>query len=374
ADQRGGGGQRGVGRGGRAVQRDQCAAVRAGAGGGGAVHGRNGNRERTAAPHPGEVVPGDESGAALRPGAEAEVRPLLRCRAAPGADRLGIVIEIRDLTKSFGRTAALDRLSFTAEPGRVTGFLGPNGAGKSTTLRLLLGLDRPDSGSALVFGGRYAGLRYPLRRVGSLIDADAVDGARRAGDHLRWLARSNRIGAHRVTEVLDLVGLGGAARRRVSGFSLGMRCRLGIAAALLGDPEVLVLDEPANGLDADDIRWLRGLLRSLAAEGRTVLLSSHAMSEVELTADHLVVIGGGRLLADSPVQDLVEEHSGGVLVRSPRAAELASVLAAAGARVDGGAAAGLTVAGLSAERIGDIAAEHGLPVYEAAPIRASLEE
>src|SRR5690606_24334411 len=207
-------------------QRDQCAAVRAGAGGGGAVHGRNGNRERTAAPHPGEVVPGDESGAALRPGAEAEVRPLLRCRAAPGADRLGIVIEIRDLTKSYGRTAALDRLSFTAEPGRVTGFLGPNGAGKSTTLRLLLGLDRPDSGSALVFGGRYAGLRYPLRRVGSLIDADAVDGARRAGDHLRWLARSNRIGAHRVTEVLDLVGLGVAAAARSATVSIALLAAL----------------------------------------------------------------------------------------------------------------------------------------------------
>jgi ABC-2 type transport system ATP-binding protein len=216
------------------------------------------------------------------------------------------MIEVEGLTKRYGETVAVDDLSFPVEPGRVTGFIGPNGAGKSTTMRLILGLDAPDAGTALVAGRAYAGFEHPLREVGSLLDAGDVHPGLRARDHLLWQARSNGLPDTRVAEVLSLVGLGDVARRRVGGFSLGMRQRLGIAGALLGDPPVLLLDEPVNGLDPEGIHWIRGFLRELAAEGRTVLVSSHLMSELEDTADHLIVIGRGRLLADTPLRDLTQ--------------------------------------------------------------------
>jgi ABC-2 type transport system ATP-binding protein len=215
------------------------------------------------------------------------------------------VIEVNELTKRYRDAAAVDRLSFTVKPGMVTGFLGPNGAGKTTTMRVLLGLVAPTSGEALVNGRRYTAIDRPLHEVGALLDAGDVHPGRSAINHLRWLARTNGITAARITTTLEQVGLAGAARKRVGGFSLGMRQRLGIAAALLGDPGVLVLDEPVNGLDPQGMRWLRGLLRSLATEGRTVFLSSHLMSEMELIADRLIIIGRGRLLADTTVGELV---------------------------------------------------------------------
>lgn len=214
------------------------------------------------------------------------------------------MIEVRNLTKRYGRTCAVDGLSFDVRPGRVTGFLGPNGAGKSTTMRVVLGLDAPSSGEALVDGCRYASLRHPLHRVGALLDATAVHGGRSAIDHLLCVALTNDIGRPRVAAVLEQVGLAGVATRRLSTFSLGMKQRLGIALALLGDPDILLLDEPVNGLDPEGVRWLRGLLRSLASEGRTILLSSHLMSEMELSADRLIVIGRGRLIADTSVAEL----------------------------------------------------------------------
>jgi ABC-2 type transport system ATP-binding protein len=214
-------------------------------------------------------------------------------------------VEARGLIKRFGATTAVDALSFRVEPGRVTGFLGPNGAGKTTTLRMILGLDTPSGGHALVGDRAYRDLRWPLRLVGALLDAGAVHPGRRARDHLAWLAASNRLPARRVGEVLGLTGLGSVASRRVGSFSLGMRQRLGIAGALLGDPGVLLLDEPVNGLDPEGVLWVRSLMRSLAAEGRTVLLSSHLMSEMALTADHLIIIGRGRLLADTGVSEFV---------------------------------------------------------------------
>jgi ABC-2 type transport system ATP-binding protein len=222
-------------------------------------------------------------------------------------------IEVRGLRKCYGRAVAVDDLSFTVRPGRVTGFVGPNGAGKSTTMRVILGLDAPDAGQALVGGRRYRTLRRPLRAVGSLLDAAALQPGRRARDHLLWQAHSNGIPAGRVDEVLDLVGLASAARRRAGGFSLGMRQRLGIAGALLGDPPILLFDEPVNGLDPEGIRWIRGLLRTLASEGRAVLVSSHLMSELQDTADHLIVIGRGRLIADMSMSDLVAAAPGGRL-------------------------------------------------------------
>jgi ABC-2 type transport system ATP-binding protein len=214
-------------------------------------------------------------------------------------------IECRGLRKRYGSTTAVDGLSFTVAPGRVTGFVGPNGAGKSTTMRMVLGLDTPDDGAALVGDRPYRSLRDPLRRVGALLDAGALHPGRRARDHLRWLAQSNGLPRRRVDEVLDLVGLAGVAGRRAGGFSLGMRQRLGIAAALLGDPPVLLFDEPVNGLDPEGVRWIRGLLRGFAAEGRTVLVSSHLMAELADTADHLIVIGRGRLIADTSVRELL---------------------------------------------------------------------
>jgi ABC-2 type transport system ATP-binding protein len=215
------------------------------------------------------------------------------------------VIEVDGISKRYGRTTAVDDLSFTVRPGRVTGFLGPNGAGKSTTMRIVLGLDRPTAGRATVDGVAYRDLDEPLRRVGALLEAESAHRGRRAVDHLRWLARSNRIGGARVAEVLALVGLTESARKRVGGYSLGMKQRLGIAAALLGDPPVLLFDEPVNGLDPSGVIWIRSLLRDLAAEGRTVLVSSHLMAEMAMTADHLVVIARGRLLADAPLPDVV---------------------------------------------------------------------
>ncbi|MEV4457920.1 ATP-binding cassette domain-containing protein [Microbispora sp. NPDC049633] len=211
------------------------------------------------------------------------------------------MIEVTGLTKRFGQSAAVDDLSFTVTPGKITGFLGPNGAGKTTTMRIILGLDQPSSGRATVNGVPYRTLDRPLTQVGALLDACAVQGGRRAERHLQWLARSNGISRTRIGGLLELVGLGEAGHKRVSGFSLGMKQRLGLAAALLGDPEVLLLDEPLNGLDPEGIRWMRGLLKSLAAEGRTVLVSSHLMHEMAVTADHLIVIGRGRLLADTEI-------------------------------------------------------------------------
>ncbi|MEV4103947.1 ATP-binding cassette domain-containing protein [Nonomuraea sp. NPDC049649] len=218
------------------------------------------------------------------------------------------MIELKHLTKRYGATLAVDDLSFSVRPGLVTGFLGPNGAGKSTTMRLILGLCAPTSGEALVNGRRYASLRRPVHEVGALLDANAVHGSRSAYDHLLCLARTNGIGPRRVTEALERVGLTGVARRPVGGFSLGMKQRLGIAAALLGDPGVLIFDEPVNGLDPDGVRWIRDLMRTLAAQGRTILLSSHLMSEMALTADHIVIVGKGRLIAEATVAELTARY------------------------------------------------------------------
>ena len=288
---------------------------------------------------------------------------------------MSATIEAHGLSKRYGATVAVDGLSFTVRPGVVTGFVGPNGAGKSTTLRLILGLDAPDAGTALVNGRPYAELASPLREVGALLDARATHPGRSARDHLRWLAASNGLPRGRVDEVLDLVGLERAARRRAGGFSLGMAQRLGIAAALLGDPPILLFDEPGNGLDPEGIRWIRGLLRSLASEGRVVLVSSHLMSELEDTADHLIVIGRGRLIADAGVRDLLDVTAGArVTVRTPEGAQVMAVLAGAGAAVTSIDVDTLSVAGLDAARIGDLAAEHGLRLYELSPQRASLED
>ncbi|MFI5921888.1 ATP-binding cassette domain-containing protein [Streptomyces anulatus] len=286
------------------------------------------------------------------------------------------MIEATELTKRYGGRTAVDRLSFTVRPGRVTGFLGPNGAGKSTTMRLILGLDSPSAGRVTVGGKAYADLPVPLRAVGSLLDAKGVHGGRSAYHHLAGLAASNGISRRRVAEVLDLVGLPEeTARRRTKGFSLGMGQRLGIAAALIGDPEVLILDEPVNGLDTEGIRWIRGLMKSLAAEGRTVFLSSHLMSEMELTADHIVVIGQGRLIADTPMRDFIETNSRAhTLVRSPEPERLRTLLEAAGAHVRLDARGGWRVDGPDAPAIGDLARDHGVAVHELTPAHSSLEE
>jgi ABC-2 type transport system ATP-binding protein len=284
-------------------------------------------------------------------------------------------IEIHGLTKRYGRTVAVDDLSFRVDAGRVTGFVGPNGAGKSTTMRLLLGLDSADAGEARVGGKRYRDLRAPLSEVGALLDAGATHPGRRARSHLLWLARSNRIPAARVDEVLDLVGLAGVARKRTGGFSLGMEQRLGIAAAMLGDPPVLVFDEPVNGLDPDGIRWIRTFLRSLADEGRTVLVSSHLMSELEGIADELVVIGRGRLIAHASVAELLSARADGrVHVRTPQLTEVMAALAAAGGVVTSSGSDDLVVSGLEPDRIAQIVAEAGLRLDELYRERASLED
>ena len=285
------------------------------------------------------------------------------------------MIEAHELTKRYGDTTAVDSVSFTIAPGSVTGFLGPNGAGKSTTMRMIMGLDRPTSGAVTVNGRPYAGHRSPLREVGALLDAKAVHPGRSARSHLRTMAATHRIPAARVDEVIEMTGLGGVAGKRVGGFSLGMGQRLGIAAALLGDPRTLILDEPVNGLDPEGVQWVRELVRALAADGRTVFLSSHLMSEMAQTADHLLVIGRGRIITAGPVQDVIDSVSGGgVRVRSPQAGELARLLVADGAGVTSSAAGTLEVRGTTTERVGELALAHGLLLHELYTRSASLEE
>ncbi|GAB2903521.1 ATP-binding cassette domain-containing protein [Streptomyces mayteni] len=285
---------------------------------------------------------------------------------------------MRHLTKRHGARTAVEALSLEIGPGRVTGFLGPNGAGKSTTMRIVMGLDAPTSGRALVNGRPYAELRHPLREAGALLDPRSAHPGRSARAHLVGMARSNGIPRARVAAVLDTVGLAAVADRRVGSFSLGMRQRLGIAAALLGDPPVLLLDEPVNGLDPDGVRWLRRLIRSLAAEGRTVFLSSHLMSEMQDTADHVAVIGRGRLIADEPIASLIERGSeNAIRIRSPRLGDLLPHLAGAGLTVrqpDGGGGDEILVLGGTLAEIGDLAFRHGVPVHELGERRASIEE
>ncbi|MEN3612974.1 ATP-binding cassette domain-containing protein [Plantactinospora sp. ZYX-F-223] len=293
---------------------------------------------------------------------------------------VAVVIEVNDLTKRYGRKTAVDALSFTVRPGHVTGFLGPNGAGKTTTLRMILGLDAPTRGTATVGGVPFRTHRRGLRHVGALLDANHVHGGRSARAHLSALARSNGIPPRRVDEVLREVGLAEVARQRVGGFSLGMKQRLGIATALLGDPPVLLFDEPINGMDPEGVRWVRHLFRRLAAEGRTVFLSSHLMTEMENTADQLVVIGRGRLVAAESLTGFAARSSRrSVLVRTPRAAELTALLTAAGARVEAqervdSEVRTLTVMGLLAEQIGTLAFDHRIVLHELATRTASLED
>lgn len=289
------------------------------------------------------------------------------------------MIEVRGLTKHYGQTVAVQDLTFTVRPGQVTGFLGPNGAGKSTTMRMILGLDRPTAGTALIDGRPYAALRHPLREVGALLDAKWVHPNRSARAHLEWMAASNGLPKSRVEEVLRLVGLSEVAGKSAGGFSLGMSQRLGLAGALLGDPKVLLFDEPVNGLDPEGILWIRRFMQRLAAEGRTVLVSSHLLSEMSQTADHLVVIGRGRLISDSPTAAFIERASeSSVRVRSPQLDELRSLLTSRGMTVkenernaDGAA---LLVTGVTSDAVGALAGEHGITLYELAPQRGSLEE
>ncbi|MEO3853892.1 ATP-binding cassette domain-containing protein [Acrocarpospora sp. B8E8] len=284
-------------------------------------------------------------------------------------------IEVSGLRKRFGPVLALDGMTFTVTPGHVTGFVGPNGAGKSTTMRVILGLDAADEGHALIGGQPYRTLRRPLSQVGTLLDAAALQPSRTGRNHLLWLAHSQGLTAGRVDAVVELVGLGSAARRKAGGYSLGMRQRLGVAAALLGDPSVLMLDEPFNGLDPEGIVWMRGFLRSLAAEGRAVLVSSHLMSELQDTAGHVVVVGRGRVVADASVAELIAAASGDrVRLRTTARPEAMTVLADAGATVAVTDRDTLTVAGLAAERVVGLLTEHGVPFSEVAGHRATLEE
>jgi len=285
------------------------------------------------------------------------------------------MIEARGLTKRYGDTLAVDDLSFRVEPGKITGFLGPNGAGKTTTMRLILGLDHPSSGSVTVNGQPFERLAYPMREVGALLDAKAVHGGRSAYNHLLCLAETNNLPRRRVDETLALVGLNEVARKRSKGFSLGMGQRLGIAAALLGDPAILMFDEPVNGLDPEGILWIRNLMKALAAEGRTVFVSSHLMSEMEHTADHLLVIGRGRLIADCTVAEFIAANSRqSVRVRTPQPAALASVVAAAGGMVREDGDGLMTVQGLDVSQVGDLAFENAVRLHELAPTQASLEQ
>ncbi|MGN6609348.1 MAG: ATP-binding cassette domain-containing protein [Jatrophihabitans sp.] len=285
------------------------------------------------------------------------------------------MIEAIELTKRYGEKLAVDHLSFTVQPGVVTGFLGPNGAGKSTTMRLLLGLDRPTAGHATINGRSYRDLRAPLCEVGALLEARAIHTGRSARNHLLALAATNGIGKRRVDEVLELVGLSAMAGKRAGGFSLGMGQRLGIASALLGDPHTLLLDEPVNGLDPEGILWIRTLLRSLAAEGRTVFVSSHLMSEMALTASHLIVVGQGRLIADASVAELTRAASRDVVrVRTEEAARLRELLAADDVTVSSSERDVLVVTGMSSARIGRIAADAHIALVELVPQQASLEE
>lgn len=285
------------------------------------------------------------------------------------------MIEAQGLTKRYGDVSAVTDLSFTIAPGAVTGFLGPNGAGKTTTMRMILDLDAPTSGVVTVNGRRHRDHPVPLREVGALLDAKAVHPSRTAFHHLLGLAQSNGIPRRRVDEVLDIVGLSAVSRRRAGTFSLGMSQRLGIAAALLGDPGVLIFDEPVNGLDPEGILWVRTLMRRLAAEGRTVLVSSHLMSEMALTADHLIIIGRGHLIADTSIADFIASRSHvGALVRSPDATNMIPCVLAAGGTVVSTETGIFTVSDMDAEQIGKLAAEEGFTLFELTPQRTSLEE
>ncbi len=296
------------------------------------------------------------------------------------------MIEAHDLTKRYGDKLAVDHLSFTVEPGTVTGFLGPNGAGKSTTMRLILGLDRPQGGTATINGKQYRDLADPLRTVGALLEAKSVHSGRSAYNHLLFLAQTQGLPTTRVGEVLGLVGLQDVARKRAGGFSLGMSQRLGIAAAMLGDPQVLLLDEPVNGLDPEGVLWIRNLMKQLAAEGKTIFVSSHLMNEMAVTADHLIVIGRGKMIADCSTQEFIARSSDrSVLVRTPDSARLADLITGAGGKVtsedqapaggpaESAAAKALAVTGLEAPRIGELAVAAGIVLHELTP-RASLEE
>ncbi|MGW0703131.1 ABC transporter ATP-binding protein [Streptomyces sp. NPDC002867] len=285
------------------------------------------------------------------------------------------MIELEGLTKHFGTKVAVDRLSFTVRPGMVTGFLGPNGAGKSTTMRMMLDLDNPTNGTVRIDGKHYRDLDEPLKYIGALLDAKAMHGGRSAYNNLLCLAQANRIPASRVAEVLDVVGLTAVARKKVKGFSLGMGQRLGIASALLGDPEILMFDEPVNGLDPEGIHWIRNLMKALAAEGRTIFVSSHLMSEMALTADHLIVIGQGRLLADTSMADFIHENSRSyVRLRTPQRERLLDVLHAAGLIAVESGNGTLEIDGASTEQLGELAAEHRIVLHELSAQRASLEE
>jgi ABC-2 type transport system ATP-binding protein len=286
------------------------------------------------------------------------------------------VIEAQNITKHYGQKVAVDDLTFTVKPGIVTGFLGPNGAGKSTAMRLIIGLDAPTSGRVTVNGKLYREHRAPLHEVGTMLEAHAIHTGRSAYNHLLALAQTHGIPGRRVDEVIDLVGLQEVARKRVGSFSLGMGQRLGIASALLGDPDTLILDEPVNGLDPEGIRWIRNLLRNLATEGRTIFVSSHLMSEMSLMADQLIVVGRGKLIADTTVDDFIRQASSEtVLVRTPDPQGLAAALAATGVTVVSGKEQGLLeVQGLRADQIGDAAAAHGIALHELTPEQASLED
>jgi ABC-2 type transport system ATP-binding protein len=284
-------------------------------------------------------------------------------------------IEVNSLRKRFGPAVALDGMSFTVRPGQVTGFVGPNGAGKSTTMRVILGLDAAEEGTALIGGQPYRSLRHPLSHVGSLLDAAALQPSRTARNHLLWLAHSQGLGTRRVDAVITQAGLGTAARRKAGGYSLGMRQRLGIAAALLGDPPVLMFDEPFNGMDPEGIVWMRGFLRALAAEGRAVLVSSHLMSELQDSADHLVVVGRGKVIADTSVRELIAAASGDrVSLRTSARSEAMTVLAHAGATVAATDRDAVTVTGLAAERVVTLLGESAVPFSEISAHRATLEE
>jgi ABC-2 type transport system ATP-binding protein len=284
-------------------------------------------------------------------------------------------IEVIGLRKRYGPAMALDGMTFTVSPGQVTGFVGPNGAGKSTTMRVILGLDKPDEGTALIGGKPYATLRNPLYHVGALLDAGALQPSRSARGHLLWLAHSQGLGAGRVDKVIEQAGLREVARRKAGGYSLGMRQRLGIAAALLGDPPILMMDEPFNGMDPEGIVWMRVFLRSLAAEGRAILVSSHLMSELEDTADHLVVVGRGKVIADTSVADMIARASGDrVSLRTGAPADAMAVLARAGATVAASASDQLTIQDLSPERIVAALTQAGVSFSEVSAHRATLEE
>ena len=285
------------------------------------------------------------------------------------------MIEAENLSKRYGAKVAVNGISFRVEPGTVTGFLGPNGAGKSTTMRMIVGLDAPTSGRVTVNGKSYAQHAAPLHEVGALLEAKAVHTGRSARNHLRALAATHGMGDKRVDEVIEMTGLGAVASKRVGGFSLGMGQRLGIAAAMLGDPRTLILDEPVNGLDPEGVKWVRTMVRYLADDGRTVFLSSHLMSEMAITADHLIVIGRGSIITSGPVQDVIDATSGtSVTVRTPGAAQLAELLAGAGVSITAAEPGVITVRGLDAATIGETAARNGVALHELTPVRASLEE